>query len=148
VLIVLVSACSSTLNGAPPFMRQLVDPFVTEGFACTGPSVDASGMSQWDCSREGDDGTEYRLVVDGDVSEIRQVAATVDQSGRPATDAQIALTYFTTLVSRELASDADPVLGWLKTNIGRGGHQTFGRIVVTCDPFGTVTNLSLFTAPS
>ncbi len=138
--------CVDALAGAPVFVREFLEPYATEGFVCRGPSVDVSGMGQWVCTKVRDQ-VAYQLVVDGDVNEIRQITAAVDQTEAATSDKQLVLDFFSMAVSRELGPDAGPVRQWMTASGFDGGQQRFGRLIATCDPFGVQTRFALFRQP-
>jgi hypothetical protein len=136
-----ITACSGSLDRAPKPVQAALDPFLKAGYTCAGPSSDNSAFSQWQCDRRSADGVRFYVVLDTDESNVKQVTATVDQSGAASTSRQVALDFFEDVARIEVGGSAESIKDWVTTHVSDGGQEQIGPALVTLDDFRAVDHL-------
>jgi len=136
-----MTACSGPLDRAPKPVQAALDPFLKAGYACAGPSSDNSAFSQWQCDRQSADGVNYFVVLDTDESSVKQVTATVDQSGAASTRREVALDFFEDVARIDVGGSAEAVKDWVTTHVSDGGQEQIGPTLVTLDNLQAVDHL-------
>jgi len=128
-------------------VRTALDPFVKAGYRCAGPGTDQSAYEQWQCSSTASQGVSYSVIVDADDAGLKNVLATVDQSGQKEPSAAVAEDFFSQVTDVDFGGSTQMVQAWVHSHLAGGGQEQVGPVLVTLDSLQPVDHLNLFAQP-
>ncbi len=139
-----LAACSAAPSPAPGYLHPAIDPFLRQGYACTGPTADQSAYLQWHCSRVSPDGVETHVLIDGDATAIKNVTATIDQTAARATSPDAVAAFFDQVTDIDVGGSNPKVKNWVGANLVTGGHAQVDRVLISLGRLRPVDDIALF----